>query len=68
MKPKEKEMENKVFRIQTICQLHEIGGFDKPKHPLVSIIDYSKIKVSETPSSGRFACSFYSINFKKGVF
>lgn len=56
---------NSVFKIETISELHEIAGFDKPKHPLVTVIDYSKVNVSNTPSSGSFACSFYSVNFKK---
>lgn len=54
-----------AYRVQTIGELHQIAGFDKPKHPLVTIIDYSKIKIAETPTSGSFICSFYSINFKK---
>jgi len=58
-------MKNIVCRVESISQLHEIAGFDKPKHPLVTIIDYSKVNVANTSSSGSFICSFYSINFKK---
>jgi len=31
-----------AYRVQTIPKLHEIAGFEKPKHPLVSVIGYSK--------------------------
>lgn len=62
---KDKKNKNIVYKVQTISELHEIAGFDKPKHPLVSIIDYSKVNVVDAPSSGSFVCSFYSVNFKK---
>lgn len=58
-------MKNIVYKVETISELHEIAGFDKPKHPLVTVIDYSKVDVKDTPESGSFVCSFYSVNFKK---
>jgi len=58
-------MKNIVYRVQTISELHEIAGFEKPKHPLVTVIDYSKVDVNDGPESGSFICSFYSVNFKK---
>ena len=58
-------MKNIIYKVQTISELHEIAGFEKPKHPLVTVIDYSKVNVNDTPESGSFICSFYSVNFKK---
>jgi AraC-like DNA-binding protein len=58
-------MKNIIYKVQTISELHEIAGFEKPKHPLVTIIDYSKVNVNDTTGSGSFICSFYSVNFKK---
>jgi AraC family transcriptional activator of pobA len=58
-------MKNIAYKVQTIGQLHEIAGFEKPKHPLVTVIDYSKVDVNNGPESGSFICSFYSVNFKK---
>jgi len=58
-------MKNIVYKVHSISELHEIAGFEKPKHPLVTVIDYSKVNVNDTPGSGSFICSFYSINFKK---
>jgi AraC-like DNA-binding protein len=58
-------MKDVVYRVATIGELHAVAGFEKPKHPLVSIVDYSKINVFKTPESGSFIFSFYSINFKK---
>lgn len=58
-------MKNSVFRIATISELHAIVGFEKPKHPLVSVVDYSRLKVVDAPESGSFVLGFYSVNFKK---
>jgi len=58
-------MKNSAYKVQTIGELHEIAGFEKPKHPLVTVIDFSKVKVNDAPQSGSFICSFYSVNFKK---
>ncbi len=58
-------MKDIAYKVQTIGQLHEIAGFEKPKHPLVTVIDYSKVDLNKGPESGSFICSFYSVNFKK---
>jgi len=57
-------MNDIAYKVQTISELHQIAGFDKPKHPLVTIIDYSNVDVQNGPESGSFICSFYSVNFK----
>jgi AraC family transcriptional activator of pobA len=54
-----------IYRVKSIADLHSFAGFEKPKHPLISVVDYSKIKNENTPESGRFVCEFYSINFKR---
>ena len=61
---KKDETKTIAYKVQTISELHEIAGFEKPKHPLVTVIDYSKVNVIDTPEHGSFICSFYSINFK----
>lgn len=58
-------MKEIVYRVASISELHSIAGFEKPKHPLVSVIDYSKVNVVNAPESGSFVCSFYTVNFKK---
>lgn len=57
-------MKDLNFKVETINDLHSIAGIEKPKHPLVSIIDYSKVDVENGPDSGSFICSFYSLSFK----
>ncbi|MFN8256480.1 MAG: helix-turn-helix domain-containing protein [Bacteroidales bacterium] len=58
-------MKHIVYQVRTIDELHAVAGFGKPKHPLVSVIDYSKVNVQNPPDSGSFVCGFYSVNFKK---
>ncbi len=53
-----------IYRVKSISELHDIAGFEKPKHPLITIIDYSKVNVREIRESVRFVCEFYSVNFK----
>lgn len=60
-----KQMNKIVNKVETIDQLHKIVGFDKPENPLVTVIDYSKVNVSDAPESVSFACNFYAVNFKK---
>ena len=54
-----------IYRVKSIADLHSFAGFDKPKHPLISVVDYSKVNNENTPESGSFVCEFYSINFKR---
>jgi AraC-like DNA-binding protein len=53
-----------IYRVKSIGELHDFAGFEKPSHPLISVVDYSRIKAGNAPESGRFVCEFYSINFK----
>lgn len=58
------KLEEGIYRVTSISELHSIAGFEKPKHPLITIIDYSKMKTQNAPEEGRFVCEFYSVNFK----
>ena len=44
MKNDNNNTEETIIRVESIGQLHEISGYGKPKHPLITIIDYSKIE------------------------
>jgi len=56
---------NKLYRVTTIDQIHSIAGMGKPSNPLVTIVDYGSITIDKAPESGRFACSFYGVHYKK---
>ena len=56
--------EEQIVRVESIRQLHEIAGFDKPRHPLLTIIDYSGVSTILPVPKIKFACDFYSVNYK----
>ncbi len=53
-----------IIQIKNISELHQLMGAEKPKHPLISVIDFSKIKPPEVPENMRVVSSYYSIMMK----
>ena len=52
------------LQINTISQLHQMIGYEKPKHPLITIIDYSKIKRNAEHYDVKIVIGFYIISLK----
>jgi AraC family transcriptional activator of pobA len=52
------------IRIKTLAELHRLQELAPPQHPLISIVDYAKIK--NVPGVS-VVFDFYSISLKKGV-
>jgi AraC family transcriptional regulator, transcriptional activator of pobA len=52
------------LRIKSINQLHEMLGYEKPKHPLITVIDYSKIKANQNHYDIKIVTDFYMISLK----
>lgn len=55
---------NEFLEIKSISQLHEMLGYEKPKHPLVTIIDYSKIEANKDHYDIKIVTDFYIISLK----
>ena len=55
---------NEFLRIKSIGQLHQIIGYEKPKHPLITIIEYSKIKRNPEHYDVKIVTDFYIISLK----
>ncbi|WP_432710574.1 helix-turn-helix domain-containing protein [Pedobacter sp.] len=55
----------KPYAIQSIRVLHELLELPKPKHPLISVIDYSKIKCFDDQKLESVTYGFYCISLKK---
>ena len=55
---------NDFLRIKSISQLHEMLGYEKPKHPLITIIDYSKISKNSEHYDVKIVTDFYIISLK----
>jgi len=53
------------YKIDTISDLHRMLGVPGPLHPLVSLIDNTKIAASVDHLPETFLLSFYKISFKK---
>jgi AraC family transcriptional activator of pobA len=58
-------MENKKpHRIKTITELHRLGGYDKPQHPLISILDLESLASQTDITTVIF--DFYVVSMKRG--
>lgn len=52
-----------ILHIQSISELHEIMGYPKPAHPLVSLVDLSQTRLTSSAHK-KVACSLYTISLK----
>jgi AraC family transcriptional activator of pobA len=55
----------KPYAIQSIRQLHDLLELPKPRHPLISVIDFSEIKCFNDPALESVTYNFYCIALKK---
>ncbi len=53
----------KPVRIKSISEFHRLHGLPQPEHPLISVVDYGKLK----PVPGSFVFDYYTISLKRGV-
>lgn len=54
-----------IKRIKSITEYHRFVGLPKPQHPLISLIDYSKVVHQTDGKSLSFVMDFYSIALKR---
>jgi len=57
-------MANDIITINTVSQLHEMFGYEKPKHPLVTVIDVKKLKNNADFVGVRMSSEMYMISLK----
>lgn len=55
---------NDIFTIDSVSVLHELWGYDKPKHPLITLIEMNKIKEVKAREITQFASGLYFISLK----
>lgn len=58
-------MKNKFVEIHSISEAHKVFGYDKPKHPLISFLDFTKIKPEVVEADAFYQMSFYTISCKQ---
>lgn len=56
----------KIMEFKTIDELNNLAGYEELKHPLIAIMDLSKMKYSKDMESVKFVTNFYSVFFKSG--
>jgi AraC-like DNA-binding protein len=57
----------KIVRIKTISEFHRLNGLPQPEHPLISVVDYSKIDHSRERDEASLVFDYYTISIKRGV-
>ncbi|MBW8244902.1 helix-turn-helix transcriptional regulator [Muricauda oceani] len=60
-------MKNKIKKIRTISEFHRLKNLEKPKHPLISLVDYSQLKDSPEDNDVNWLHNFYSIAIKRNL-
>lgn len=57
-------MGDKIININSISQIHELMGWEKPKHPLISVIEAEKFFMSEEALGTKVVTDLYLISLK----
>lgn len=57
----------KITRLNTISDLSRFNHISPPEHPLISLIDYSKISPTPENNELKWIQQFYSISIKRNV-
>jgi AraC-like DNA-binding protein len=57
----------KPLHIKTIAEFHQLRGYPKPEHPLVSVIKFEDMEIHAGGEPEKVVRDFYSIAFKKMV-
>jgi len=60
-------MRPEPVRIKTISEFHKLRGLPPPEHPLISVVDYSKLKRSDIDNAPGLLFDFYLIAVKRGM-
>lgn len=57
-------MQSEILTIKSVSQLHQWSGFEKPTHPLISVIDVSQTETLEEYVGIRSCADLYVIGLK----
>ena len=57
----------KTFRFNSISEFHDFCNLNKPEHPLISLIDYSRVQYPVIDSELKWIQNFYSVGLKRNV-
>ena len=54
------------IRVTSITEAHRLGGFGKPRHPLISVIDIGSFRPPPGVTPPSVTMDFYAISLKRG--
>ena len=58
---------DKIFKLESIAQIHKMIGYEKPKHPLITLIETSQIKPEQIPEiHAPILSDLFLVNLKNG--
>lgn len=57
----------KTFHFNSIAEFHSFCNLPQPEHPLISLIDYSKVSYPVKDSEMKWIQNFYSVGLKRNV-
>lgn len=58
---------NKAYQFNSLTEFHSFCNISMPEHPLISLIDYSKVTYPVNDSELKWIQNFYSIGLKRNV-
>lgn len=57
-------MSDSFLKIESISQLHELLGYEKPSHPLITVLDPQKLVAPDNIKDMRVVSNFYAVWLK----
>ncbi len=57
----------RILKVNTISEFHNLRGLQPPEHPLISIVDYSLIKHTPENSKISWLQNYYTIGLKRDI-
>ncbi len=61
------ERRNKIRIFHSITDMQRVFGLPKPLHPLISMLDYSKVEITREMLSHPFIMDFYNITYNESA-
>jgi AraC-like DNA-binding protein len=62
-----RELRNKLRVFQSITELQRAFGLPKPMHPLISLLDYSAVRITGAMLADTFVMDFYNITYNESA-
>ncbi|TPN85188.1 helix-turn-helix domain-containing protein [Aquimarina algicola] len=58
---------DQLYRLSKISDYHNFANLSAPSHPLISLVDYSKVRYPEDIKGSKLVQEYYSIGLKRNV-